>query len=176
MYSVPHHSFPTPSRPHLGRSPSVSAGRFQVQPQASLLSVKMSPGSRGLFLFIFRFVPQRPSLCGAAPVLGTRPQNAILLRLPFQPPPGNSGLSTEELMLLSCGVGEDGGGHGNPLQYSCLSTIPCTEEPGGLQSMGLQRVKSCSILPKKQMHHRNWKPRAKNKQNTTTETSSLTSA
>ena len=27
-----------------------------------------------------------------------------------------------------------GGGHGNPLQYSCL------EKPGGLQSLGLQRV------------------------------------
>ena len=29
-----------------------------------------------------------------------------------------------------------GGGHGNPLQCSCLE-IPCTEEPGRLQSMGL---------------------------------------
>ena len=32
-----------------------------------------------------------------------------------------------------------GGGHGNPLQYSCLEN-PRTEEPGGLQSTGLQRV------------------------------------
>ena len=32
------------------------------------------------------------------------------------------------------------GGSGNPLQYSCLR-IPWTEEPGGLQSMGLQRVR-----------------------------------
>ena len=32
-----------------------------------------------------------------------------------------------------------GGGHGNPLQYSCLG-IPWTEEPGGLQFTGLQRV------------------------------------
>ena len=32
-----------------------------------------------------------------------------------------------------------GGGHGNPLQCSCLR-IPWTE-PGGLQSMGLQRVR-----------------------------------
>ena len=32
-----------------------------------------------------------------------------------------------------------GGGHCNPLQCSCLE-IPWTEEPGGLQSMGLQRV------------------------------------
>ena len=29
------------------------------------------------------------------------------------------------------------GGHGNPLQYSCLELSPWTEEPGGLQSMGL---------------------------------------
>ena len=28
-----------------------------------------------------------------------------------------------------------GGGHGNPLQYSCLR-IPWTEEPGRLQPMG----------------------------------------
>ena len=30
-------------------------------------------------------------------------------------------------------------GHGSPLQYSCLEN-PWREEPGGLQSMGLQRV------------------------------------
>ena len=32
-----------------------------------------------------------------------------------------------------------GVGNGNLLQYSCLE-IPWTEEPGRLQSMGLQRV------------------------------------
>jgi len=32
-----------------------------------------------------------------------------------------------------------GEGHGNPLQYSCLEN-PWTEEPGGLQSVGSQRV------------------------------------
>ena len=32
-----------------------------------------------------------------------------------------------------------GGGNGNPLQYSCQE-IPWTEEPGGLQSMGSERV------------------------------------
>ena len=31
-----------------------------------------------------------------------------------------------------------GRGYGNPLQYSCLENIPWTEEPGGLQSMGLK--------------------------------------
>ena len=32
-----------------------------------------------------------------------------------------------------------GGGYGNVLQYSCLEN-PMDGEPGGLQSMGLQRV------------------------------------
>ena len=32
-----------------------------------------------------------------------------------------------------------GAGNGNPLQYSCRK-IPWTEKPGGLQSMGPQRV------------------------------------
>ena len=32
-----------------------------------------------------------------------------------------------------------GGGHGNPLQYSCLEN-PMVIEPGGLQSVGSQRV------------------------------------
>ena len=33
-----------------------------------------------------------------------------------------------------------GAGHGNPLQYSCLENPMQEKEPGGLQSMGLQRV------------------------------------
>ena len=32
-------------------------------------------------------------------------------------------------------------GHGNPLQNSCLKNHPWTDEPEGLQSMGLQRVR-----------------------------------
>ena len=32
-----------------------------------------------------------------------------------------------------------GGGHGSPLQYSCLENPP--QEPDGLQSMGSQRVR-----------------------------------
>ena len=32
-----------------------------------------------------------------------------------------------------------GGGNGNPLQYSCLGIL-WTEEPGGLQSMGLHAL------------------------------------
>ena len=34
-----------------------------------------------------------------------------------------------------------GGGHCNPLQYFCLEN-PMTEEPGGLHSMGSQRVRA----------------------------------
>ena len=33
-----------------------------------------------------------------------------------------------------------GGGHGNPLQY-LVWRIPWTEEPGELQSLGLQRIR-----------------------------------
>ena len=32
-------------------------------------------------------------------------------------------------------------GNGNPLQYSCLENSMDREEPGGLQSMGSQRVR-----------------------------------
>ena len=32
------------------------------------------------------------------------------------------------------------GGHGNPLQYSCLENSMDIGEPGGLQSIGLQSV------------------------------------
>ena len=53
-------------------------------------------------------------------------------------PTANAG-DTRDLGLIP-GLGRSpGGGHGNPLQYSCLE-IPQTEEPGGLQSMGLQRI------------------------------------
>ena len=36
-----------------------------------------------------------------------------------------------------------GEGNGHPLQYSCLEN-PMAEEPGGLQSTGLQRVQGRS--------------------------------
>ena len=44
------------------------------------------------------------------------------------------------------GSGKSSGeGHGNPLQYSCLENS-MYREPGGLQSMGLQRVEhECAI-------------------------------
>ena len=45
----------------------------------------------------------------------------------------------QEARVLSGSGGSPGGGHGNPLQYSCLEN-PWTKEPSGLQSMGSQRV------------------------------------
>ena len=55
-------------------------------------------------------------------------------------PPANGG--GVQVMGSIPGSGRSPGGrHGNPLQYSCLDRIPWTEEPGGLQSTGLQRVR-----------------------------------
>ena len=47
---------------------------------------------------------------------------------------------TQEVRVRSLGWEDSpGGGNGNPCEYSCLE-IPWTEEPGGLQSTGLQTV------------------------------------
>ena len=58
-------------------------------------------------------------------------------------------LGAQTVKESTCNVGDlglipgsgvfPGEGNGYPLQYSCLR-IPWIEEPGGLQSMGLQRV------------------------------------
>ena len=48
-----------------------------------------------------------------------------------------------------------GGGHDDPLQYSCLEN-PWTEEPGGLQPIGLQRGRhDWSALTRGHAHHLN---------------------
>ena len=54
--------------------------------------------------------------------------------------PANAG-DTGDVGSISGSGRVPGGGHGNPLQYSCLKKIPWTEEPGGLQSTGSQRVR-----------------------------------
>ena len=54
-------------------------------------------------------------------------------------PPANAG-DTRDKGSTSGSGRSPGGGHGSPLQYSCLEN-PWTEEPGGLQPMGLQRVR-----------------------------------
>ena len=53
-------------------------------------------------------------------------------------PPANAG-DTRDMGLIPGPGRSPGVGGGNPLQCSGLK-IPRTEEPGGLQSMGLQRV------------------------------------
>ena len=51
-------------------------------------------------------------------------------------PPTNAG----GVDLIPGSGRSSGEGNGNPLQYSCLEN-PWTEEPGGLQSLGLHRVR-----------------------------------
>ena len=52
--------------------------------------------------------------------------------------PANAG-DTRDLGSIPGSGRSPGGGNGNPLQYLAWE-IPRTEEPGGLQSMGSQRV------------------------------------
>ena len=52
--------------------------------------------------------------------------------------PTNAGDTRDAYSIPGSGR-SSGGGHGNPLQYSCLR-ISWTEEAGGLQSIGSQRV------------------------------------
>ena len=54
-------------------------------------------------------------------------------------PPSNAGDVRDSGLIPGSGR-FSGGGPGSPLQYSCLEN-PWTEEPGELQSMGLQRVR-----------------------------------
>ena len=53
-------------------------------------------------------------------------------------PPASAG-EARDMGLIPGSGRSPGGGNGNPLWYSCWET-PWTEEPGGLQFMGLQRV------------------------------------
>ena len=50
-------------------------------------------------------------------------------------PPDSAGDAGDASLIPGSGR-SPGGGNGNPLKYS----VPWTEEPGGLPSMGLQRV------------------------------------
>jgi len=60
---------------------------------------------------------------------------AKLVKNPF----ANAGDKRDVSLMLGL-ERSPGEGNGNPLQYSSWE-IPWTEEPGGLQSRGLQRVK-----------------------------------
>ena len=55
--------------------------------------------------------------------------------------PSNAGDIGERDIGLIPGLGRlSEGGHGNPIQYSCLEN-PRTEQPRGLQSIALQRIR-----------------------------------
>ena len=54
-------------------------------------------------------------------------------------PPANAG-DVKDVDLIPGWGRSSGGAHGNPVQYCCLEN-PTEEEPGGLQSMGSQRVR-----------------------------------
>ena len=54
-------------------------------------------------------------------------------------PPANAGDAGDTGSIPGSGR-SPGGGNGNPLQYPAWK-IPWTEGPGGLQSIGLQRVR-----------------------------------
>ena len=53
--------------------------------------------------------------------------------------PANAG-DIRDVGLIPGSGRSPGGGHGDPLQYSCLEN-PTKEEPGGLQSTGSQRLR-----------------------------------
>ena len=53
--------------------------------------------------------------------------------------PANAG-DIRDVGLIPGSGRSPGGGHGDPLQYSCLEN-PTKEEPGRLQSMGSQRLR-----------------------------------
>ena len=58
-------------------------------------------------------------------------------------PPANARDSVDRDLIPALGRCP-GGGHGNPIQYSCLETL-MTEDPGGLQSMGSESQKRLSM-------------------------------
>ena len=63
----------------------------------------------------------------------------MLARLPGDSVVKNLPANAGDAGLITGSGRSHGEGHSNPFQYSCLGN-PWTEEPGGLQSMGLQIV------------------------------------
>ena len=65
-------------------------------------------------------------------------EGASQVVLPVRNLPASAGDVRDTAVIPGSGR-SPGEGHGNPLQYSCLEN-PMTEEAGGLQSIGSQRV------------------------------------
>ena len=61
------------------------------------------------------------------------------MALVVKKPPANAG-DIRDMGSITGLVSSPGKGHGNPLQYSCLFSLPWTKELGRLQSIGSQRV------------------------------------
>ena len=74
---------------------------------------------------------------------------AFQVALVLKNPPANAGDIRDLGLIPGSGI-SPGGGHGNPLQYSCLG-IPWTEEPGRPWSIELQ---SRTQLKRLSMHAR----------------------
>ena len=64
----------------------------------------------------------------------------IIIGLPWWLTDKESTHNAEDLGSIPGSRRSPGAGNGNPLQYSCLKKIPWIEEPGWLQSIGLQRA------------------------------------
>ena len=70
--------------------------------------------------------------------------------------PTANAVDTRDAGSISGSGRSPGGGNGNPLQHSCLES-PWTEEPGGLQFVGLQRVRhDWGDLAQTQFDDRDW--------------------
>ena len=65
--------------------------------------------------------------------------HSIILGFPGGSDGKESAYNAEDLGLIPGLERSPGEGNGYPLQYSCLR-IPWTEEPGGIQSMELERI------------------------------------
>ena len=68
-----------------------------------------------------------------------RTSGASQVALVVRNPPANAG-DLRDVDLITASGRSPGGGRGNPLQYFCLRIL-WTEDPGGLRSMGSQKVR-----------------------------------
>ena len=72
-------------------------------------------------------------------------KGASQVMLEVKNPPANTG-NIRDAGIISVSGRSAGGGHGNPLQYSCLEN-PWTEEPARLQSAAAAAAASLQSCP-----------------------------
>ena len=90
-----------------------------------------------LYSVLQRFSVLRQSYFSRTKVLGQYTHQVALVGKNM---PANAGDGRDAGLIPRWGR-SPGGGHGNPLQYSCLETPHEQEEPGGLQPMGPQTAR-----------------------------------